>query len=62
MHPEVGFNVERTAAVVAQELSRLGIEHVTGVGRTGVVGSIKGGAPGPTFLIRADMARASFSP
>ncbi|PYE35941.1 amidohydrolase [Rhizobium sp. PP-F2F-G38] len=55
MHPEVGFNVERTAAVVARELSGLGIEHVTGVGRTGVVGSIKGGAPGPTLLIRADM-------
>ena len=55
MHPEVGFDVERTAGVVARELSRLDIPHVTGVGRTGVVGFIEGGAPGPTLLIRADM-------
>ncbi len=54
-HPEVGFNVERTAGVVARELARLGIPHITGVGRTGVVGLIEGGAPGPTLLIRADM-------
>lgn len=54
-HPETGFNVERTAGVVARELERLGIEHQTGVGRTGVVGLIKGGRPGPTLVIRADM-------
>ncbi len=55
MHPETGFDVERTSGVVARELAALGIEHVTGVGRTGVVGFIKGGAPGPTLVIRADM-------
>lgn len=55
MHPETGFEVERTSGVVARELASLGIEHVTGVGRTGVVGFIKGGAPGPTLIIRADM-------
>ncbi|RLL72728.1 amidohydrolase [Ochrobactrum soli] len=54
-HPETGFDVERTAGVVARELERLGIEHQTGVGRTGVVGLIKGGRPGPTLVIRADM-------
>lgn len=54
-HPETGFEVERTSGVVARELASLGIEHVTGVGRTGVVGLIKGGAPGPTLIIRADM-------
>ncbi|MEN5299562.1 M20 family metallopeptidase [Brucella sp. TWI559] len=54
-HPETGFDVERTAGVVARELESLGIEHQTGVGRTGVVGWIKGGRPGPTLLIRADM-------
>ena len=54
-HPETGFDVERTAGVVARELERLGIEHETGVGRTGVVGLIKGGRPGPTLVIRADM-------
>ncbi|MDH7788887.1 amidohydrolase [Ochrobactrum sp. 19YEA23] len=54
-HPETGFDVERTAGVVARELDRLGIEHQTGIGRTGVVGLIKGGRPGPTLVIRADM-------
>jgi len=54
-HPETGFDVERTAGVVARELERLGIEHQTGIGRTGVVGLIKGGRPGPTLVIRADM-------
>ncbi|MBP1860401.1 M20 metallopeptidase family protein [Rhizobium herbae] len=54
-HPETGFDVERTSGVVARELASLGIDHVTGVGRTGVVGFIAGGAPGPTLVIRADM-------
>ena len=54
-HPETGFDVERTAGVVTRELESLGIEHQTGIGRTGVVGLIKGGRPGPTLIIRADM-------
>lgn len=54
-HPELAFEEVRTAALVSRELSQLGIEHKTGVGRTGVVGFIKGGRPGPTLLIRADM-------
>ncbi len=41
--------------MVARELARLGIEHRTGVGRTGVVGTITGGRPGPTLVIRGDM-------
>lgn len=54
-HPELGFEEVRTAGVVAGELSRLGIPHQTGVGRTGVVGIIEGGRPGPVLAIRADM-------
>ncbi len=54
-HPELGFEEVRTAGVVAGELSRLGIPHETGVGRTGVVGIIEGGRPGPVLAIRADM-------
>lgn len=54
-HPELGFEEVRTAGIVAAELARLGIPHTTGVGRTGVVGLIEGGRPGPTLLIRADM-------
>ncbi len=41
--------------MVAAALARLGIPHQTGVGGTGVVGTIGGGAPGPTLAIRADM-------
>jgi len=54
-HPELGFEEVRTAGVVARELSRLGILHQTEVGRTGVVGLIEGGRPGPVLAIRADM-------
>ena len=54
-HPELGFHEVRTAGVVAAELARLGIPHQTGVGRTGVVGTITGGRPGPVLAIRADM-------
>ncbi len=54
-HPELGFEEVRTAGVVARELQRLGIPHQTGIGRTGVVGLIEGGRPGPVLAIRADM-------
>jgi amidohydrolase len=54
-HPELGFEETRTAGIVAAELVRLGIPHRTGLGRTGVVGTIEGGRPGPTLAIRADM-------
>lgn len=54
-HPELAFEEVRTASIVSAELARLGIPHRTGVGRTGVVGTIEGGRPGPTLAIRADM-------
>ena len=54
-HPELGFQEHRTAGIVAGELERLGIPHRTGIGRTGVVGLIEGGWPGPCLAIRADM-------
>ncbi|YBV94391.1 amidohydrolase (plasmid) [Phyllobacteriaceae bacterium JZ32] len=54
-HPEIAFEEVRTAALVAETLGSLGIEHQTGIGRTGVVGHIRGRRPGPTLLIRADM-------
>lgn len=53
--PELAFQETRTAGIVAAELARLGIAHRTGVGVTGVVGEIRGGRPGPTLAIRADM-------
>ncbi len=54
-HPELAFEETRTAGIVAAELARLAIPHRTGVGRTGVLGVIEGGRPGPTLAIRADM-------
>jgi amidohydrolase len=54
-NPELAFEEVRTAGVVADELTRLGIEHQTGIAKTGVVGLIKGGRPGPVLAIRADM-------
>lgn len=54
-HPELGNNEIRTAAVIAKHLRSLGIEVKTGVGKTGVVGVLKGGQPGPVVALRADM-------
>jgi hippurate hydrolase len=56
-HPEILFDTHRTAAVVAQKLREFGCDEVvTGIGRTGVVGVIKGRVPGPrTVGLRADM-------
>ena len=53
MHPELSFQEERTANLVAGQLAALGIETQTGVGKTGVVGYLGDG--GPAIAIRADM-------
>ena len=55
MHPELGFREIRTGGIVAKELELLGIEVTKGVGKTGVVGLLEGGKPGPTLLLRFDM-------
>ena len=54
-HPELGFEEIRTSGIVARELERLGIPHQRGIGKTGIVGLIEGGRPGPVLAIRADM-------
>ena len=54
-HPEMSFKEERTASIVAEGLRELGLDVKTGVGRTGVTGLLRGGSPGKTLLIRADM-------
>jgi len=45
----------KTAAYIAAHLKSLGIEVQEGVAKTGVVGILKGGKPGPTIGLRADM-------
>ncbi len=53
-HPELGFEVHRTAEIVANKLNELGMDVQTGIGKTGVVGNLRCGA-GPTIALRADM-------
>lgn len=54
-HPELGFQETRTAALVAQTLTDLGLEVQSGVGQTGVVALLEGARPGPNVLLRFDM-------
>ncbi|RZK40474.1 MAG: amidohydrolase [Pedobacter sp.] len=54
-HPELGNLEIRTAGIVAEHLRSLGIEVKTGVAKTGVVGVLVGGKPGPVVALRADM-------
>lgn len=54
-NPELAFEEESTALFVQEKLQELGIEYQSSIGRTGVVGLIKGEEPGPTVALRADM-------
>ena len=57
-HPEIGFDVERTAGIVADKLKAFGCDGVvTGIGKTGVVGLIRGHKhdSGKVVGLRADM-------
>ncbi|WP_267360449.1 MULTISPECIES: M20 aminoacylase family protein [unclassified Methylobacterium] len=53
-HPELAFQEVRTAELVARELAACGLSVKTGLGRTGVVGTLSRG-DGPTIGLRADM-------
>ncbi|GAA1956737.1 amidohydrolase [Agromyces allii] len=53
-NPELSFQEHRTAGIVAEALTGLGLDVTTGIGRTGVVGVLANG-DGPTVLLRADM-------
>jgi amidohydrolase len=57
MHPELLYDVQQTAASVAEKLKSFGCDEVVpGIGRTGVVGVIKGRKPGNKVVgMRADM-------
>ena len=53
--PELMYEVHQTAAMAEERLRELGLEVRTKVGRTGVVGVLRGARPGRTVLLRADM-------
>jgi len=54
--PELSMVEHDTAALVTRELEALNLDEIrTGIGKTGVLGTLKGGKPGPVTLLRADM-------
>jgi amidohydrolase len=54
--PELSMVEHETAAFVAEKLRTLGLDEVrTRIGVTGVLGTLRGGRPGPVTLLRADM-------
>ena len=54
-HPELSNREYNTAEYIAAHLRKLGIQVEEGVGKTGVVGILQGGKPGPVIALRADM-------
>ena len=57
-HPEILFDTIRTSKIVAEKLKEYGVDEITtGIGRTGVVGVIKGktNKSGKVIGLRADM-------
>ncbi|MHB8648059.1 MAG: M20 metallopeptidase family protein [Thermomicrobiales bacterium] len=56
MHPEMGLEEVRTSGIVADRLRAIGFEEIeTGIAVTGVKAVLRGGKPGKTILLRADM-------
>jgi amidohydrolase len=54
-HPELSNRETRTAEIVAKRLRALKLDVKTGIAITGVAAVLKGGLPGPTIALRADM-------
>lgn len=54
-NPELGYEEFETADLIAKKLTELGIEVKRGIGGTGVLGILRGGKPGKTVMLRADM-------
>ena len=54
-HPELAYEENRTADLVAEKLESFGIPIVRGLGKTGVVGTIKAGKSDRSIGLRADM-------
>jgi amidohydrolase len=54
-HPELGNREFRTSKIIADHLRSLGIEVREGVGKTGVVGILRGAKAGPCVGLRADI-------
>ncbi|MCI8514050.1 MAG: amidohydrolase [Lachnospiraceae bacterium] len=54
-HPELSFEEKETTATLVKELKDMGMEVVTFPDYYGCIGILKGGKPGPTVMLRADI-------
>lgn len=54
-YPELGFQEARTAGIIRDYLKALRIDDVLECSGTGTIGILKGGKPGPTVMMRADI-------
>ncbi len=54
-HPELGNREVETSKLIASKLKALGMEVRTGLSKTGVLGILRGGKPGPVVALRSDM-------
>lgn len=54
-HPELGFEEQRTSDLVAEKLERFGCEVHRGIGKTGLVGTLRVGNGGSSVGLQADM-------
>jgi amidohydrolase len=54
-YPELAMEETRTASIIAERLETSGLEVRAGIGKTGVVGVLRGSQPGKTLAIRADI-------
>jgi amidohydrolase len=54
-HPELGYQESRTAGLVVRHLRSLGIEVISGIAHTGIIGILRGNSPGPTVALRAEL-------
>jgi len=55
-NPELGFDLPKTAAFVAERLREIGVDEIhDGIAKTGIVAIVAGRGPGPTIGLRADM-------
>lgn len=56
MHPELSLEERDTAAFITEQLRGLRLDDLrTGIGKTGILATLRGGKPGPVTLLRADM-------
>ena len=55
VHPELGLELPETKRAILESLRGLDLEIVESASTSGVVATLRGGAPGPTLLLRGDM-------